>query len=124
MPISVFGKSSNVSEIKIVNIQYVQKPYLRTNYIEKNIEEDLDLVNQFENKNLPCSQKNSDAVCESYVESGLNDPIVIRNTAHDDFNGKNLDNVRFVKVNSLSAVRVNLTTKTYVDEAVSPGVDE
>ena len=52
MPINVFGKSSNNSEQKIDTSLFVQKPYLRTNYIEANIEEDIDLKNQFRIKNV------------------------------------------------------------------------
>ena len=36
---------------------FVQKPYLGTNYIETNIEEDIDGKNQFIIKNLPCPLK-------------------------------------------------------------------
>ena len=43
MPINVFGNSSNNSDNKIDTSLFVQKPYLRTNYIESNIEEDIDL---------------------------------------------------------------------------------
>ena len=53
MPINVFGNSSNNSEQKIDTSLFVQKPYLRTNYIESNIEEDIDLKNQFRIKNVP-----------------------------------------------------------------------
>ena len=50
MPINVFGNSSNNSDNKIDNSMFVQKPYLRTNYIEANIEEDIDLKNQYRRK--------------------------------------------------------------------------
>ena len=53
MPIIVFGNSSNNSDNKIDTSLFVEKPYLRTNYIEANIEEDIDLKNQFRIKNLP-----------------------------------------------------------------------
>ena len=53
MPNNVFGNSSNNSEQKIDTSLFVQKPYLRTNYIEANIEEDIELKNQFRIKNLP-----------------------------------------------------------------------
>ena len=54
MPINVFGNSnSNNSDTKIDTSLFVQKPYLRSNYIESNIEEDNDLKNQFRIKNLP-----------------------------------------------------------------------
>ena len=51
MPINVFG-NSNISSNKRDTSLIVQKPYLRTNYIESNIE-DIDFKNQFRIKNLP-----------------------------------------------------------------------
>ena len=49
MPINVVGKSSSSNNIdnKIDTSLFVQKPYLRTKYIESNIEDDIDLKNQF-----------------------------------------------------------------------------
>ena len=47
MPNNVFGNSnSNDNGNKIDTKKFVQKYYLRTNYIEANIEEDFDLKNQ------------------------------------------------------------------------------
>ena len=48
MPLNVFGNSSfsNNNGNKIDTSLFVKKPYLRTNYIESNIEEDIDLKNQ------------------------------------------------------------------------------
>ena len=44
MPIKVFGNSFSTydSGKKIQTFLFLQKPYLRTNYIEANIEEDID----------------------------------------------------------------------------------
>ena len=96
MLINVFGNSSSSHDNgnKIDTSIFLQKLYLRTNYIESNIEEDIDMKNQYGLKNLPCPQEYSDSVCKSFVDSGLNDPSVIRNTAHVDFNDTNLDKVR------------------------------
>ena len=96
---------------------------MRTNYLESNLEEDVDMKNQFEIKLLHCPQKNSDAVCKSYVDVGLNDRSRIRNTTHVDFNDKNFDIVRVIKVKSSTAVPEHLTPKLYVDEAVFLHVD-
>ena len=98
MPINVFGNSSNNSEQKIDTSLFVQKPYLRTNYIESNIEEDIDLKSQYRIKNLPNPVSIGEAVSKQYVDNKFDDPSIIKNTAHVDFNDKNLDNVRFVKV--------------------------
>ena len=46
MPINVFGNTSYSHENKIDTSLFVQKPYVRTNYIEANIEEDIDSENQ------------------------------------------------------------------------------
>ena len=124
MPINVFGNSSKNSDNKIDTRLFVQKPYLRTNYIESNIEEDIDLKNQYRIKNLPDPISIGEPVSKQYVDNKFNDPSIIKNTAHVDFNDKNLDNVRFVKVNSMPAVGEHLTAKYYVDNAISKAIDE
>ena len=66
MPINVFGNSnSNDNGNKIDTSLFVQKPYLRTNYIEANIEENVNMKSQLKIKNLRCPKENSDAVCKS-----------------------------------------------------------
>ena len=70
MSTNVFGNSnSNNSDNKIDTSLFVQKPYLRTNYIESDLAEDIDLKNQYRIINLLRPQKNSDAVCESYLDN-------------------------------------------------------
>ena len=44
---NVFRNSSNHSEKKIDTTLFVQEPYLRTNYIESNLEEDIDSKSQY-----------------------------------------------------------------------------
>ena len=53
MPINVIGKSSHDNGNKIDTSLIVQKPYLKTKCRESNIEEDIDLKNQFRIKILP-----------------------------------------------------------------------
>ena len=50
MPINVFGNSSNSSENRIDTSLFVQKPYLRFNYIEASIEEDINMKNHYKIK--------------------------------------------------------------------------
>ena len=61
---------------------------------------------------------------KSFVNSRLNDPSIIKNNTHVDFQDKNPDNVRFVKVNSMPAVGEQLTAKYYVDEIIFRSVHE
>ena len=68
MPINVFGNSnSNNSDNKIDTSLFVQKPYLRTNCRESNIEGDIDLKNQFRIKFLPDAFSIREAGSQHYV---------------------------------------------------------
>ena len=124
MPINVFGNSSNNSEQKIDTSLFVQKPFLRTNYIEANIEEDIDLKNQYRIKNLPDPINIGDPVSKNYVDNKFNDPSIIKNTEHIDLNDRNITNARFIQVNQLPQIDSHLTAKLYVDNAISDGVNE
>ena len=99
MPISVVGNSSKKSDHKTDTSLFVQKPYIRTNYIEANIEEDIDLKNQFRIKNLPDPISIREAASKNYIDNLLNDPSVVKNTAHIDLNDRNVTNARFIQVN-------------------------
>ena len=81
------------------------------------------MKNQFVFRNLHYPIENSDVVCKSDVDSEQNDSSTIRNTAHVDFKKNNVK-VRFVKVNSLPAVREHFTMQFYIDEAISVSADE
>ena len=78
MPINVFGNSSNNTNNKIDTSLLVQKPYLRTNYIESNIEEDIDLKNQYRIKNLPDPISIREATSKNYVDYLFNDPCIVK----------------------------------------------
>ena len=118
MPIKVFGNSSNNSDNKIDTSLFVQKPYLRTNYIEANIEEDIDLKNQYRIKNLPDPLSIREAASKNYVDNLFNDPSIIKNNAHIDLNDRNITNARFIQVNQLCQIDSHLTPKLYVDNAI------
>ena len=111
MAINVFGNSSNNNGNKIETSLFVQKPYLRTNYIESNIEEDINLKNQYRIKNLPDSTKLQGGCTKNYVDNIFKNDI--------DFNDVKLENVKFVKVNYQPAVNEHLTPKIYVDVAIN-----
>ena len=120
MPINVFGNSSNNnSDNKIDTSLFVQKPYLRHNYIEIDIEEDIDLINQYRIKNLSDPINIKDACKKNYVDNLFNDSSVIKNSAHIDLNDKNITNARFIQVNQLPQIDSHLTAKLYVDNAIS-----
>ena len=118
MPINVFGNSSSNSDNKIDTSLFVQKPYLRHNYIEANIEEDIDLKNQFKIKNLPDPVSIGEAALKNYVDNLFSDPKIVKNTAHIDLNDRNITNARFIQVSHLPQIDSHLTAKLYVDNAI------
>ena len=79
MPINVFGNisSSHDNGNKIDTSLFVQKPYLRTDYIESNIEEDIDLKSQFRLKNLPDPINTQDACNKNYADNFFNDQSIV-----------------------------------------------
>ena len=99
MPMNVLGNSLNNSEKNCYKSIFYENNYLRANYLESNIEEYLDMKNQFEIKSLKDPPSIGDAASKNYVHTLFNDPSMIKNTARVDFNDKNLDNVIIVKVN-------------------------
>ena len=55
---------------------------------------------------------------KNYVDKKFNDPSIIKNTHHVDFNDKCFDNVRWIKVKELPEWNNDLTPKFYVDKAL------
>ena len=113
MPINVFGNSSHDNNNKIDTSLFVQKPYLRTNYTEANIEENTDLKNQYRIKNLPDPISTSEACSKYYVDTLFSDPSILKNTSHIDLNDRNFTNARFFQVNQLRQIDSHLTTKPW-----------
>ena len=117
MPINVFGNSSNNSENRIDTSLFVQKPYLRTDYIES-ILEDIDLKNQFRIKNLPDPISIRETASKIYIDNLFNDPSIMKNTTHVDLNDRNITNARFIPVIQLPQIDSHLTAKLYVYNSI------
>ena len=119
MPINIFGHShSNDNGSKIDTSLFVQKPYLGHNYIESNIEEDIDQKNQYRIKNLPDPFSIREAALKNYVDNLFNDPSIVKNTEHIDLNDRNITNARFFQVNQMPQIDSHLTAKLCVDNAI------
>ena len=116
MPINVFGNSSNNSEQKIDTSLFVQKPYLRTNYIEANIQEDIDLKNQYRNKNLPDPINMNDVCNKYYVDNSIHEISIIINNKDNDFGNYRLSNIHSVIINNPPENDNEVVTKSYVDQ--------
>ena len=65
-----------------------------------------------------------EAASKNYVDKKFDDPSIIKNTEHIDWNDRNITNARFIQVNQLPQIDSHLTAKLYVDNAISDGVNE
>ena len=72
------------------------------------------MKNQVGIKNLPDPISIREAASRNYVDTLINDPSIIKNTAHIDMNDKNFTNARSIQVNQLSQIDSHLTAKLYV----------
>ena len=111
MPINVLENSSQDNNKKIETNIFVQKPYLKSNYIESKIEEEIDFKQHYKVKKSPDPIRIRDACSENHVERILNDPSILKNTADIDLNNRKITNARFIRIFQLSEVGSPLTAK-------------
>ena len=97
---------------------------MRTNYIERLFEEDIDLKNLFRIKNLPDPLSSGEVASKKYVDNKFTDPSILENTSHIDLNDRNITNAGFIQVNQLPQIESHLTAKSYVDNAIPDGINE
>ena len=76
------------------------------------------------NSTLPTPKTIRGVPTKNYVDNKFNNPSMIKNTDHVDFNDKTLDNVHSIKVNHYPTLDEQLTPKFYVDNFVYDRVDE
>ena len=118
MPINVFGNSSNNNnnDNKIDTSLLVKKPYLRTNYIESKIEEDIDLKNQYKIKNLPDPISRREAASKNYVDNAVDESSLVKNIQDNDFGNPNLTMINSITLNKEAENDNQVITKAYVDQ--------
>ena len=116
MPINVFGNSTSNLDNKIDTSLFVQKPFLRSNYIEANIEEDIDLKNQYRIKTLPDPISITEACNKNYIDNAIDKVSLVRNTKDNDFGNYNLTNINSITLNKEAENDNQVITKAYVDQ--------
>ena len=116
MPINAFGNSnSNDNNNKIDKSKFVQKSYLRSNYIETDLDRDINLKNQYRITNIPDPINIKDGVNKIYIDTKIAD-IIQRNNQNDDYISF-LDNDNVEYILAKKRPKVTLTNESLFNAA-------
>ena len=105
----------------------VTKTYIRANYIESNLEEDIDMKNQFKILNLPNPTLLQDPATKYYVDnktldlvpnSEFDNTTIVRTNKNNNFNGNTITGCESVYVNRDPQYDLELSTKQYTDTLI------
>ena len=103
----------------------VSKGYVRANYIESNIEENIDLKNQFKIKNLPNPINLQDPATNYYVDNKTNNIVneidnntIVRNNKNTNFNNITFTILESIYVNRDPNFPLEVSTKQYTDDSI------
>lgn len=105
----------------------ITRSYVRANYIESNMEEDIDMKQQYKMKNLPTPTNEFDAVNKQYVDqksydyvpiSEYDNTTIVRTNKNNNFNGNTIQGCESIYVNRDPQYDLELTTKQYVDTSI------
>ena len=99
----------------------MKKSFLKTNYIEANLEEDIDMKNQFYIKNLPSAVNLDDAISKrfgdiNYLKISIYDSnSIVRNDRNMNFNSTTFTGLNSIYVNRDPIYDTELATKQYTE---------
>ena len=119
-----FGRAISSTSTSTVG---VSKTYIRANYIESNLEEDIDLKNQFKILNLPNPTLLQDPATKYYVDnktvdlvpnSEFDNTTIVRTNKNNNFNGNTITGCESIYVNRDPQYDLELSTKRYTDTLI------
>ena len=110
----VFGSTSSTNQANLDTTLFVQKPYLRTNYLEYDMEEDIDMKQKFKIKNLVDPTNDFGAANKAYIDKNISESTLLRIPTYEPLTNDyvSLKNVESNKV-------IELATKNYVKDDIS-----
>ena len=123
MPNNVFGGSSDNS-IEIDTSAFVKKTDLRTNYIESDMEKDINLKNQYKIKNLPNPVNLQEPATKYYVYNKAKNLVneidnnsIVGSNKNTNFKNNISTGLDSIYVNRDANFPLELSTKQYTDDS-------
>ena len=115
---NVFGSTYSTNQANLDTTLFVQKPYLRTNYLESDMEEDIDMKQKFKIKNLADPTNDFDAANKSYTDKIINESTLLRIPTYEPLTNdyvtlKNTDSNKVTELATTNYVKADISIKNY-----------
>ena len=115
---NVFGSTSSIGQTNLDTTLFVQKPYLRTNYIESDMEEDSDMKDKFKIKPLIDPTNDFDASNKSYIDKKINESTILRIPTYEPLTNdyvslKNTHSNKVIELATTNYVKDDISVKSY-----------
>ena len=117
-----FGRPINRDKTKSnIKTSDVTKSYIRDNYIESEMEENINMKNKYYIKNIPLAVELDDSISKRYGDtnylkiSNYDNDSIVRNNTHTNFNNNTLIGLNSIYLNQDPEYDLQVSTKQYVD---------
>ena len=116
---NVFGSTSSTNQANLDTTLFVQKPYfLRTNYLESDMEEDIDMKQKFKIKKLVDPTNDFDAVNKKYIDKNINESSLLRIPTYEPLTNhyvsrKNVESNKVIELATTNYVNNDISIKNY-----------
>ena len=115
---NVFGSTSLTGQANLDTTLFVQKPYLRTNYIESDMEQDIDMKQKFKIKNLLDPINANDAANKAYIDRNINESTLLRIPTYEPLRNdyvtlKNIESNKVIELATTNYVKDDISIKNY-----------
>ena len=115
---NVNDSTSSIGQANLDTTLFVQKPYLRTNYIESDMEEDIDMKQKFKIKNLVDPINANDAANKAYIGRNINESTLLRIPTYEPLTNdyvslKNTHSNKVIELATTNYVKDDISVKNY-----------
>ena len=115
---NIFGGPIISGSSGVTITEGVTRSYVRANYIESNMEENIDMKNQYKITNVPYPISLGDAANKQYVDETIDEVSIVRNNINNDFNNNRLINISSLQITNNPLLDYEVTNKAYVDTSI------
>ena len=112
-----FGRAVYTGQVES-QFRSVTKSYVRANYIQSNMEEDIDMKDKFKIKNLIDPINSIDAANKAYIDRNINESTLLRIPTYEPLTNdyvslKNIESDKVIELATTNYVKDDISVKNY-----------